>query len=101
PAAFILAAVIALFSGLSFGELAGRIPKSAGEMNFVHRAFNIKSLSALVGWLIVLSGIVSTATAVNGYVGYVHVFFDIPGWLIMVGVIAILGGIAAWGITES
>ncbi len=101
PFSFIVAAVVALFSGLSFGELAGRIPKSAGEMNFVNRAFNLRWLSALIGWLIVLSGIVSTATAVNGYVGYVHVFAEIPPWIVMVGVIVFLGGIAAWGITES
>lgn len=101
PVAFIVAATVALFSGFSFGELAGRIPKSAGEMNFIHRAFNLKWLSALIGWLIVLSGIASTATAVNGYVGYVHVFAQIPPWLIMVGVILILGTVAAWGITES
>ncbi len=101
PVAFILAAVVALFSGLSFGELAGRIPKSAGEMNFVHRAFNLKWLSALIGWLIVLSGMVSTATALNGYVGYVHVFVQIPAPVIIVSVILILGAIAAWGITES
>lgn len=101
PAAFIIAAVVALFSGLSFGELSARIPKSAGEMNFVHRAFNMPLLSAAVGWLIVLSGIVSTATAVNGYVGYVHVFAELPPWFIMTAVVVILGGIAAWGITES
>lgn len=101
PAAFIVAAVVALFSGLSFGELSARIPKSAGEMNFVHRAFNKPLLSAAIGWLIVLSGIVSTATAVNGYVGYVHVFAELPPWFIMTAVVVILGGIAAWGITES
>ncbi|HEX6982381.1 MAG TPA: amino acid permease, partial [Balneolaceae bacterium] len=101
PAAFIVAAVVALFSGLSFGELSARIPKSAGEMNFVHQAFNKPVLSAAIGWLIVLSGIVSTATAVNGYVGYVHVFAELPPWFIMTAVVIILGGIAAWGITES
>lgn len=101
PVAFIVASVVAIFSGLSFGELAGRIPKSAGEMNFIHEAFNLKWLSAAIGWLIVLSGVVSTATAVNGYVGYVHVFAQIPAWLIMVGIILIIGTVAAWGITES
>ncbi len=101
PLSFVVAGVVALFSGLSFGELAGRIPKSAGEMNFVHRAFNLKGLSALVGWLIVLSGMVSTATAMNGYVGYVHVFVQLPEWVIIIGVMLILGTIAAWGITES
>lgn len=101
PVSFIVAGIVALFSGLSFGELAGRIPKSAGEMNFVHEAFNLKWLSAFIGWLIVLSGFISTATAVNGYVGYVHVFVDIPAWIVMVGIILIPGIVVAWGITES
>lgn len=101
PVSIILALIVALFSGLSFGELAGRIPKSAGEMNFIHSAFGIKELSALIGWLIVFSGIISTATAINGYVGYVHVFANIPPWQIMTGVILLLSFVAAWGITES
>ncbi len=102
PVAFIVASIVALFSGLSFGELSARIPKSAGEMNFVQTAFGKPALSALVGWMIVLSGIVSTATAVNGYVGYVHVFFEnIPGWLIIVVFISVMGAIAAKGIRET
>lgn len=102
PVAFLIASVVALFSGLSFGELSARIPKSAGEMNFVHKAFHKRGLSLTIGWLIVLSGIVSTATAVNGYVGYVHVFFSqIPGWMIIIGIVSILGVIAARGITET
>ncbi|HET8809058.1 MAG TPA: amino acid permease [Flavobacteriaceae bacterium] len=101
PMAFVIASIVAVFSGLSFGELAGRVPKSAGEMNFIHRAFNLKWLSAIMGWLIVLSVIVSTATALNGYVGYVHVFVDLPRWLIVTSVILILTAVAAWGITES
>ncbi len=101
PLAFVIATLVALFSGFSFGELAGRIPKSAGEMNFIHRAFNLKWLSAIIGWLIVLSAMVSTATALNGYVGYVHVFLDLPGWLIITLVIGILTAVAAWGISES
>lgn len=102
PAAFIVATVVALFSGLSFGELSARIPKSAGEMNFVYAAFKKPGLAAFVGWLIVLSGIVSTATAVNGYVGYVHVFFEsLPAWLVIIVFISLMGGIAAKGIKET
>ncbi len=101
PFSFLFAALIAAFTGLSYGELSARIPKSAGEVNYVDRAFNQKYLSMLVGWLIVLSAIVSTATVVNGYVGYVHVFVEIPDYLIISGIIVILGGIAIWGISES
>lgn len=101
PFSFLIAALIAAFTGLSYGELSARIPKSAGEVNYVDEAFHHKYLSMLVGWLIILSAIVSTATVVNGYVGYVHVFVDIPDYIIISGITLLLGGIAIWGITES
>lgn len=101
PFSFFFAALIAAFTGLSYGELSARIPKSAGEVNYVDRAFSQRGLSMLVGWLIVLSAIVSTATVVNGYVGYVHVFVELPDYVIIGGIILLLGGIAVWGISES
>lgn len=101
PFSFLFAAVLAGFTGLSYGELSSRIPKSAGEVNYVDEAFGQKYLSMGMGWLIVLSAMVSTATVVNGYVGYVHVFVEIPDWLVMTGITVILGVIGIKGITES
>lgn len=101
PFSFLFAAFIAAFTGISYGELSARIPKSAGEVNYVSEAFSKRLLSSIVGWLIVISAIVSTATVVNGYVGYVHVFVEIPSWLIISLMVSLLGFIAIWGITES
>ena len=101
PFAFIISAIIAGFTALSYGELCARIPKSAGEVHYVNRAFKLPKLAMLVGWLIVISGIISTATVVNGYVGYVQVFFDLSDWVIMVGIILILTSVAIIGIRES
>lgn len=101
PLAFVLAAVIATFTGLSYGELSSRIPKSAGEVNYAHEAFGRRWLSSSIGWLIVISALVSTATVVNGYVGYVHEFVEMPRWLVICLITGLLGGIAAWGITQS
>ncbi len=101
PFSFLFAAVLAAFTGLSYGELSARIPKSAGEVNYVDEAFGKKAVSMIVGWLIILSAIVSTATVLNGYVGYVQVFLSIPDWVIITVFTLILGGIAIWGITES
>lgn len=39
PLAFVMAAVIALFSALSFAELSSRYPSSAGVARYVSRAF--------------------------------------------------------------
>jgi len=101
PFSFLVAAVVAAFTGLSYGELAARIPKSAGEVNYVDEAFGRRALSALVGWLIVASAIVSTATVMNGYVGYVDVFVTLPDPVVIAGMTLLLSGVAAWGIKES
>lgn len=101
PLAFLIAAILASFTGFSYGELAARIPKSAGEVNYVDEAFNIKRFSQLIGWLIVISAMISTATVVNGYVGYVKVFVDLPSWAIISALTILLGSVAIKGINES
>lgn len=101
PFAFLFAAVLATSTGISYGELSARIPKSAGEVNYVDEAFGLKGISMAVGWLIVLSAVISTATVVNGYVGYVEVFFEVPDWIVITFITVVLGGIAVWGISES
>lgn len=75
PLAFIAAAFIASFTGLSYAELVGRYPKSAGEAVYVERAFNKNWLTVVVGWSVVLTGLVSAATLLKGFSGYfIHLF---------------------------
>src|SRR3989338_3622602 len=98
PIAFLLAARLA---GLSYAELAARHPKSAGEAVYVEDGLRWRPLSILVGFLIILTGIVSAATIANGFVGYLHVFVAVPDWLAITLLVFSLGGLAAWGIDES
>ncbi len=101
PLAFLLASILAGFSAFSYAELGARFPFSAGEAVYVQQAFGRPALARMVGLLIVSIGIVSTATLVNGFVGYIHLFIEIEPWLAIVLVLAILVGVALWGITES
>jgi basic amino acid/polyamine antiporter, APA family len=101
PFAFVLAALIAGFSGLSYGELAARYPLSAGEAVYVFRAFNRRTLSVVVGLMIALAGLVSAATMARGFVGYLHEFFVAPDWLVVIVLLAALTLIALRGIAES
>ena len=101
PFAFMLAALIAGASGLSYGELGARYPVSAGEAVYVYRAFNRRTLSVAVGLLITLAGLVSAATMARGFVGYFHVFFATPAWLVLLVVLSALTLIALRGIAES
>lgn len=101
PLAFLLAAVLAAFSAFSYAELSARFPLSAGEAVYTQRAFGRTWLALTVGLMIVMIGLVSTATLVNGFVGYLQVFVQLPPWLIIVLLVFALSGLAMWGITES
>ena len=70
PLSFLVAAVIASFTGLSYAELVGRYPRSAGEAVYVGEAFRRPWLTQLVGWLAVLTGLVSASTLLKGFAGY-------------------------------
>lgn len=78
PIAFLVAATVAAFTGFTYGELAARMPVSAGEAVYVNAAFQRKWLSAITGWAVVLTGVVSAAALVNGFTGYFLVFIELP-----------------------
>lgn len=101
PSAFVLAAVIAAMTALSFAELSGRIPKSAGEAAYAYAAFELRALSTAVGWAVIFVGVVSAATMVRGFVGYLEVFVALPPAIVILVAVAALFGLAVWGIGES
>jgi len=101
PLAFLLAAGIAAFTAFSYAELSARYPHSAGEARYVFESFGSKHLAAAVGWAVVLTGIVSSATLSSGMVGYVVLFVDLPAWVVIFLFVGTLGAIACRGIAES
>ncbi|MDH3978740.1 MAG: APC family permease, partial [Gammaproteobacteria bacterium] len=101
PFAFIIAAIIAGLTGLSYGELGARYPVSAGEAVYLQRAFHQRWLSIAVGLLIAMAGLVSAATMARGFIGYFNVLFDVPSWLVVFVLVGLLTLVAARGIAES
>ncbi len=68
--AFLLASVTGALTGLSYAELSAMFPKSAAEFVYTEKAFKIRLLSFLLGWIIIFSGILSAATVALGFAGY-------------------------------
>ena len=75
--AFIIAAVIASFTGLSYAELSSMYPKEAAEYNYTKNAFRKETLSFLVSWTLIGVGLISAATVALGFGGY---FYYISGF---------------------
>ncbi len=90
---FLLAAIAALPTGLSYAELASRYPRSAGESVYTDRAFRRPLLSFMVGYLVLCSGIASTAAVSHGFTEYLGVLIPLPGYLPELAAVAFLGAL--------
>lgn len=101
PIAFLLAACLAGLSGYSYAALSSRYPKSAGEAAYVQAAFNMKWLSTMVGWMVILTGVISAATIANGFIGYLQVFVDIADFWAITLLLLSMTLLAVWGVKES
>lgn len=98
---FVLAAVIACFTGLSYAELSSIYPKEAAEYVYTRKAFNKKALSLFVGFVMVFSGVISAATVALGFGNYFSYLFGGSAILIAAVLIALLSVISYIGIKES
>ena len=67
---FAIAALMALFTGLSYAELSSMYPKEAAEYVYTEKAFGKKYLSFLVSWVLIVAGIVSASTVALGFGRY-------------------------------
>lgn len=101
PLSFLLAAALAGITALGFAELAGRLPKAAGEAVFVEHAFHSRVLTTSVGMVVIAAGVIACAAILNAFGGYVAELVDAPRWLLIVGLVGVLGGLAASGVKES
>lgn len=101
PMAFVIAAVVAALTAFSYMELSSRFPKSAGASMYVFEGFGFRHVSTVVGLLIALTGIVSSATLAHGFAGYARDFLAWDKNIFILLIMIAMGLIAAWGIKES
>lgn len=101
PFAFLLAAIVAVPTALSFSELSARIPEAAGDSSYIEAGLHRHGLAVFVGWINIIAGTVAAAAVLRGGVGYLISFVDIPFTWAVVGLGAALTGIAIIGVVES
>lgn len=97
---FGLAALIAIFTGLSYAELSSMYPKASAEYEYTNNAFGGR-LAFVIGWLIIFSGVVGASAVSLGFAGYFNALFGIPMIYSALVLIVILSFILFYGIKES
>jgi len=98
---FIIGAMVASLTGLSYAELSSVFPKDAAEYVYVKIACGCEILSFMVGWLTILTGIIAASTVALGFAGYLQGLFGFPRVLAALILIAVLSYINFLGIKES
>jgi basic amino acid/polyamine antiporter, APA family len=101
PLAFVVAAALMALSGASFAELACRFPVAAGEAAYAREAFRSDRLATIVGLLVAVIAIVSSAAISIGSAGYLAIFAPLPDWMLVCAVVLSMGMVAVWGVKES
>jgi len=99
---FVAALVAIGFTAFTYAELVTRFPHAGGAAHYSFMAFRRSLLSYLVGFLVLMSGLVSMSTVSHGFAGYVQAFYpQIPTPFIILTFFLVLGFITLWGMRES
>lgn len=86
--AFLISALVSLFTGFSYAELSSMFPKDAAEYAYTKAALG-KMLAFFVGYFVILSAIISSATVAAGFAGYFGSLFGIQN-LIAIAIVVII-----------
>jgi len=88
-ASFIMSALIASFTGLSYMELSSLFPEASAEYEYTRSSFG--DLTAFViGMMVILSGVVGASTVALGFAGYLNGATGIP---LVVAALLLIAGI--------
>ena len=74
---FLIAAVIAAFTGLSYAELSSVFKTNSAEYNYTKKAFNRK-LALIIGLFVISSGVLTAATVSIGFSNYLNALTGLP-----------------------
>jgi amino acid transporter len=99
--AFVVAAVLALLTGLTYAEWSSRVPVAAGAAAYCRRAFPHPAVAFLVGVFVLASGITSAATVSLAFFGYLDPFVHVPPALGSVVLLVLMSVVSYRGIRES
>lgn len=100
--AFLVAFSVAAVSALTLCELVTKYPGASGVALYVGRAFRRPTLTFVVGFAILASGLTSAATAARAFGGdYLAEFWTVEPILAAAVFVGLLAAVNYWGVIES
>jgi len=97
---FLIAALVAGFTGLSYARLGKLQPKNAPEFQYLSLAFG-RTPAFLAGWLVLWSTVISSSVVALGFAGYLQHILGIPYLCGAIGLVILSSIIVFLGVGES
>lgn len=103
---YVVAAILAALTGLTYAELTSRFPKAGGAAHFTHEIFKNRFVTFLVIFFVALSGLFSFATSSHTFAKYSMAFASdahpfLQNVLLPLGYIVVVGFVTARGVMLS
>lgn len=86
---FVIAAVVALLTGLSYAEFASRFPDAGGSYEYIKQGIGEKT-ALYMSFFMAFTGIVSVATIAISFAEYFNRLIDISQWVVIIGIILLM-----------
>ena len=97
---FLISAIVAGFTALSYARLGRLRPKNAPEFQYLSMAFG-RTPGFLAGWLVLWATIISSAAVALGFAGYLEHMFNVPYLPGAIGLVVICSAVVFLGVGES
>ena len=86
---FIIAAVVALLTGLSYAEFVSRFPDSGGSFEYIKQGLGPKP-AFFMSIFMAFTGIVAAAAIAISFADYLSRLINLPSWIIVIAIIALM-----------
>lgn len=99
---FIVGALIALLTALSYAEMTTAFPGAGAEFLYMRLAFpRMQGVSFVVGLIILVGGAATAATVAVAFGGYFRIFLTLPIAISATILLALCTALNIWGLRES
>ncbi|MDG6933638.1 MAG: amino acid permease [Nitrososphaerota archaeon] len=75
---FLIGAVVAAFTGLTYAELTSMYPRAASEYVYIGRAYGSRHLSFVTEWTMLVTEVVAASAVSIGFAGYLQAILGTP-----------------------
>jgi basic amino acid/polyamine antiporter, APA family len=98
---FLVGAIVALFTGLTYAELASMYPKAASEYVYLGKAYGKRILAFLTEWVMLITEIVAATAVSIGFAGYLSNASGLPVLPMAALLLVALSVVALFGVKAS